>query len=43
VIIAKNLAIPCVIGLKLENFEGHNDSMIVIDGSSGNVYIEPTN
>jgi len=43
VIIAKNLGIPCVIGLKLENFEGHNDSMIVIDGSSGNVYVEPTN
>ena len=42
VIVAKNLGIPCVIGIKIETLEYIENASIVINGSSGEIYIDPT-
>ena len=42
VIVAKNLGIPCVIGLKIDDIDSIDDVIIAINGSSGEVFINPT-
>ena len=42
VIVAKNLGIPCVIGIKIETLEYIENASIVINGSSGEIYTDPT-
>ncbi len=42
VIVAKNLGIPCVIGIEIETLEYIENSSIVINGSSGEIYTDPT-
>jgi phosphotransferase system enzyme I (PtsI) len=42
VIVAKNLGIPCVIGIEIETLEYIENASIVINGSSGEIYTDPT-
>lgn len=42
VIVAKNLGIPCVIGIEIDTLEYIENASIVINGSSGEIYTDPT-
>jgi phosphotransferase system enzyme I (PtsI) len=42
VIVAKNLGIPCVIGIEIETLKYIENASIVINGSSGEIYTDPT-
>lgn len=41
VIVAKNLGIPCVIGIDVDNIDSTENSIIAINGFSGEVFVEP--
>ena len=42
VIVAKNLGIPCVIGVKNKLDSLESNKHLAIDGSTGEIYIDPT-
>ncbi len=41
VIVAKNLGIPCVIGIDIESVKKESDNIVAINGSTGEVFLNP--